>query len=186
MLYKRKHVQMNFAIDIPVFAGSLWLCGLALVIRRLGFTARGLPVTAEWIDELSVERYRPMARLLDGADIECLRCQPGFTPGVLRGIRRRRRQIFRGYLRCLQNDFGSVCSAIKLVMLQSEQARPGLAAALMRHRVMFAAGMAIMHCRLALCRWGLCRVDVAGLVKRFDRIRSELRTLVPAAVSRGA
>jgi hypothetical protein len=79
-----------------------------------------------------------------------------------------------------------VCAAIKLVMLQSEEDRLQLAVALVRHRLMFAAGMAAMYCRLALFRWGLCGVDVAGLVKRFDRMRSELRTLVPAAVSTGA
>lgn len=177
---------MNLAMDISVLVCSLWLGALAVVIRRLGFATRDLPVTAEWIDELSVERYRPMARLLDSGDMEFLRSQPGFTPGTLRRVRSQRRKIFRGYLRCLQNDFASVCAAIKLVMLQSEQGRLELAAALLRHRLMFAAGMAVAHCRLAVCRWGVCEVDVAGLVKRFDRMRSELRTLVPAAVSAGA
>jgi hypothetical protein len=120
---------------------------------------------------------------VDSRDLEFLRSQPGFTPENLRRIRRQRCKIFRGYLRCLQNDFGSVCAAIDLVMLQSEEDRLQLAAALLRHRLMFAAGMAAVHCRLALYRWGVSGVDVAGLVKRFDRMRSELRTLVPAAVS---
>jgi hypothetical protein len=177
---------MNFAMDGSIFAGSAWLFGLALVIRKFGFGTRDLPVTSEWIDELSVERYRPMARLLDSGDLEFLRSQPGFTPRILRRIRRQRCKIFCGYLRCLQNDFGSVCAAIKLVMLQSEEDRLQLAAALMRHRLMFAAGVAMVHGRLILYRWGLCGVEVAGLVKRFDRMRSELRTLVPAAVPTSA
>jgi hypothetical protein len=173
---------MKLALDLSVLMASLWLCGVVLAIRKLGFAARYLPVTSEWIDELSAERYRPMARLLDSGDLEFLRTQPGFTPAVLRGIRRRRCRLFRGYLRCLQHDFGSVCTAISLVMRQSEEDRIRMAAALLRHRLMFAAGVALVHCRLALHCWGLCKVSVAGLVKRFDRMRSELRTLVPAAV----
>jgi len=177
---------MNLALGIPVVTCLIWVCALVLVIRKLGFGTRDLPVTAEWIDELSIERYRPMARLLESSDLEFLRSQPGFTRPVLRKIRRQRCKIFRGYLQCLEYDFGSVCTAIKLVALQSEQDWPYLAAVIMRHRLMFAAGMVVVHCRLAFYRWGVCGVDVAGLVKRFDRMRSELRTLVPAAVSTGA
>jgi hypothetical protein len=177
---------MNLEMVSSVLACLAWLCALGLVIRRIRFTTRDLPVTAEWIDELSIEHYRPMARLLDSGDLEFLRSQPGFTPGILRQVRKKRCQIFRGYLRCLQNDFWKVCAAIHLVMVQSDQNWPGLAAALLGHRLMFAAGMAMAQCRLILYRWGVCGVDVAGLVKRFDRMRSELRTLVPAAVSTGA
>jgi hypothetical protein len=162
------------------------LLALFLVIRKIGFAGSDLPVTAEWIDELSIERYRPMARLLDGGDMEFLRSQPGFTPKILNKLRTQRCQIFRGYLRCLQSDFGRVCSAIKLVMLQSKHDRPDLAAALIRHQMMFATGMVMVHCRLFLYSWGLGGVDVAGLVKSFDRMRLELRTLIPAAVPMGA
>jgi hypothetical protein len=185
-LQKSKQAQMNWAMEISVLGCLLWLGALVLLIRRLGFGTRDLPVTAEWIDELSIERYRPMARLLDSGDLEFLRSQPGFTRSVLRKVRRQRCKIFRGYLRCLQYDFGSVCAAIKLVMVQSDEDRLQLAVALMRHRLMFAAGMAAMYCRLVFFRWGVCGVDVAARVKRFDRMRSELRTLVPAAVSTGA
>jgi hypothetical protein len=86
----------------------------------------------------------------------------------------------------LQSDFGRVCSAIKLVMLQSKHDRPDLAVALIRHQLAFATGMVMVQCRLTLFSWGLGGVDVAGLMKSFDRMRLELRTLVPAAVPMGA
>jgi hypothetical protein len=174
---------MKLAIDISVLACFLWVCALALAIRRLGFAVRDLPVTAGWIDELSAERYRPMARLLDNRDLRLLRSQPGFTRAVLRQVRRQRCSIFRGYLRCLQNDFGSVCAALNLVILQSEESRIQLAAALTLDRLMFATGMLAVYSRLVLYPWGVCGVGVAGLVKRFDRLRSELRTLIPAAAA---
>jgi hypothetical protein len=177
---------MGFVIATLSLGCLSLLLALFIVIRKIGFAGSNLPVTAEWIDELSIERYRPMARLLDGADLEFLRSQPGFTPKMLNKLRSQRCQIFSGYLRCLQSDFGRVCSAIKLVLLQSQQDRPDLAVALIRHQFTFATGMVMVYCRLALYSWGICGVDVARLVRSFDRMRLELRTLIPAAVPMGA
>jgi hypothetical protein len=127
-----------------------------------------------------------MMRLLDGGDLEFLRSQPGFTSSMAGKLRAQRCQIFRGYLRCLSNDFGRVCSAIKLVMLQSKHDRPDLATALLRNQMMFATGIVVVQCRLFLYRWGLCGVDVTSIVKIFDMMRIELRTLVPASAMMGA
>ena len=107
-----------------VLLAALILATVA-VVRRLGSADRSLPVTAEWIDELSTDRYRPMMRLLDSRDIEFLRSQAGFTPKMESKLRAQRCQIFRGYLRCLDMDFQRVCMALKLVLVQSEQDRPG-------------------------------------------------------------
>jgi hypothetical protein len=179
-------MQMGIVIVTSAIGCSALLLALFVVIRKIGFSGSHLPVTAEWIDELSIERYRPMARLLDGDDLEFLRSQPGFTPKMLDNVRAQRCQIFRGYLRCLQGDFGRVCSAIKLVMLQSSHDRPDLAAALIRHQLTFATGMMSVYCRLALYSWGICGVDIARLVKSFDTMRLELRTLIPATAPMGA
>jgi len=159
---------------------------LCLLIRRLGFAGASLPVTAEWIDELSIERYRPMMRLLDSSDIEFLRAQPGFTPSMATKLRIQRCQIFRGYLRCLSTDFKRVCAALKILMLQSRHDRPDLASVLVHSQVMFACGMLAVHVRVFLYRWGFGGVDVTGLVKIFDGMRLELRRLVPALQPMGA
>ena len=177
---------MEFVIAISSVACLAVAVTVFLLIRQAGFSGCNLPVTAEWIDELSIERYRPMMRLLDGGDLEFLRSQPGFTPSMASKLRSQRCQIFRGYLRCLSSDFGRVCAAIKLVMLQSKHDRPDLAAALLRNQLMFATGILIVQGRLFLYRWGLCGVDVTSLVKIFDMMRLELRTLVPAQAMMGA
>jgi hypothetical protein len=177
---------MNVWIAVSFAAGLGLAVALFLIVRKVAFQASSLPVTAEWIDELSIERYRPMMRLLDGGDIAFLRTQPGFTSRMASKLRQQRCQIFRGYLRCLDGDFGRVCSAIKLVMLQSQHDRPDLATALIRQQTMFAVGIMNVHFRLFLYRWGICGVDVAGLVNIFDSMRLELRTLVPAASPMGA
>jgi hypothetical protein len=182
MLFLRTEVyRMSLVIIMGVLGCGAVLLAVVLLVRKVGSTGGSLPVTAEWIDELSVERYRPMMRLLDGGDLEFLRSQPGFTPGMALKLRIQRCQIFRGYLRCLNTDFKRVCTALKVLMLQSRHDRPDLAAALVRNQVTFASGMMAVQFRLALYRWGLCGVDATSLVKIFDLMRLELRRLVPAA-----
>jgi hypothetical protein len=155
---------------------------LAVVIRSVGSAGQVLPVTAEWIDELSVERYRPMLRLLDSSDLEFLRSQPGYSRAIESNLRAQRCQIFRGYLRCLNMDFRRVCTALKLVMAQSQQDRPDLASVLVHHQIMFTCGMIGIQARLFLFRWGICAVDVSSLVQIFDVMRLELRTMMPSAL----
>lgn len=167
------------AVFIGLSVGLAATLGLAL--RQYRSHGRTLPVTAEWVDELSVDRYQPMLRLLDGSDLEFLRSQPGCSPRMLSRMRRQRCQIFRGYLKCLGSDFERTCTALKLLMLQSRHDRPDLAAALVRAQVGFTRGMLVAHCRLVLYRMGMASVDVSGLVNLFDGMRVELRTLVPAA-----
>ncbi|MEO8369524.1 MAG: hypothetical protein ABI806_10005 [Candidatus Solibacter sp.] len=164
-----------------VVLGALLLAAIALV-RRLGQSHSTLPVTAEWIEELSIDRYRPMARLLDSADIEYLRSQPGFTRQMEARVRAQRSRIFRGYLNCLDNDFKRVCLAMKLILAHSSLDRPDLASALVNQQVMFATGLLGAHFRVFLYRWGICSVDAGSLVKIFDTMQLELRSLVPSAM----
>jgi len=157
-----------------------------ILIRKMNGGGYSLPVTAEWINDLSTEQYRPMLRLLDSADIEFLRSQPGYSAEMESKLRQQRCQVFRGYLRCLNSDFQRVCVALKMLMTQSEQDRPDLAGILMHQQFLFAIGMLSIHGRLLLYRWGICQVDVSGMVGIFDRMRAELCTLVPAAMPAGA
>src|SRR5215475_12636455 len=102
---------------------------VVIIVRSLGSGQR-LPVTAEWIDELSVQRYLPMLRLLESGDVEFIRAQPGYSRRMEWRLRAQRCQIFRGYLRCLNLDFRRICMALKLLMVQSQQDRPDLASVL--------------------------------------------------------
>jgi hypothetical protein len=154
-----------------------------MLMRSLASGGHCLPVTAEWIDELSIERYRPMLRLLDSSDIEFLRAQPGYSPKMESSLRAQRCNVFGGYLRCLNMDFQRVCTALKLLMAQSQQDRPDLASVLVHHQIMFASGMLAIRARLLLYRWGVCTVDVSDLVQIFDVMRLELRNMMPASVS---
>jgi hypothetical protein len=171
---------MSLLIGVSILL-TLGVVGvLAYLVRRVAF-AGDLPVTSEWIEDLSLDRYRPMLHMLNGDDIEFLRSQPGFTPRMATKLRAQRTQIFRGYLKSLETDFIRVCSAIKLIMLQSQTDRPELAMALIRQQIAFACSMFGLRIRLQLYSWGICGVDVTQLVKLFDCMRLELHSLVPAS-----
>jgi hypothetical protein len=148
--------------------------------RRLTSAPTSLPVTANWIEDLSPERYRPMMHLLDAEDFQFLETQPGYSASMGRRLRAQRCQLFRCYLSSLTADFQRVIMALKLILLCSTQDRPELASALVGQQVRFAVTLAGVHIRLFLFRWDVCRVDVSRLVGIFDCMRLELQALVPA------
>jgi hypothetical protein len=172
---------MDLIIVLTVVAACGGAVSFGILLRKLASGPRTLPVTAEWIDDLSVERYRPMLRLLSEEDLRFLSSQPGYTRQMARQFRAQRCQIFRGYLRWLQSDFQRVCTAIRVLMLQSSHDRPDLATILLRQKALFAMGMVSIQFRLLLYRWGWSGVEVDGVMAAFDSLRLELRQLVPAA-----
>jgi len=174
---------MNWVIAISVSSGAIFAAAIAWLLRQIGHTGTHLPVTADWIEDLSVERYRPMMRLLDPDDARFLTSHPACQSEWERRLRVRRCQIFRGYLRCLNGDFGRVSMAIRILMVQSRYDRPDLARVLIRRRLEFLWRMAAAHVRLLLYGWGCSAVDVRHLVRTFDSLRLELRALLPASAA---
>ncbi len=78
---------------------------VAFLFRRLIAGPKSLPVSVDWINDLSIARYRPMERLLSEEDYWFLANQPGFDKRMLRRIRSERRKVFRGYLASLSQRF---------------------------------------------------------------------------------
>src|ERR1035441_4652021 len=110
-----------------LLAASVVFIGLVLVLVKLTrhfASPQHLPVSAEWIEELSIERYRPMLRLLNQEDLHFLHAQPGFTPQMATNFRIQRCQLFQEYLRHLDNDFKRICMALKVLMVEAKHDRP--------------------------------------------------------------
>ena len=169
----------------PIIAATATVLPLSLgvlfLVRRLGSDHQVLPVTTDWLSELSADRYRPMLRLLDETDFQFLRLQKSFTPKMAGRLRRQRVHAFRGYLCMLEADFGRVSAALRLILARSAYDRPELASLLFQRQLRFTFGLIGIHSRLALFRLGLSGVDVSSLIQLFDGMRRELRTLVPAS-----
>lgn len=151
---------------------------LGIIYKRLSAPTT-LPVTAAWIDELSVDRYQPMTRLLADEDLRFLRSHAAYNAGNLAEFRRQRCEVFQSYLRCLHLDFQRVCMALKIIMVQSRYDRPDLARVLIHSQRAFVFELMMVEARILLYRWGLGSVEVGGLLSLFDAARLELRTLVP-------
>jgi hypothetical protein len=133
------------------------------------------------IDQLSLDRYRPMFRLLSAGDIEFMRACPGSTPRLVRKLRERRARILREYLRSLAADFREICQETRALIVSSPYDRPALAITLLRGQLDFARNMAAVRIRLALYRFGMARVELGSLLYQFDAARLHLRELVPSA-----
>jgi hypothetical protein len=171
---------MNFIGVLCVLVGLAMAAALIFLYRRLFAGPKTLPVSVDWISELSVIRYRPMERLLAGEDYRFLASQPGYTPKMLRHLRARRRRLFRGYMAALSRDFTLVGAALRLIITYSPQDRPELSRILYQQQLLFAAGMLRVHCALLFDRFGLGTVDVRGLVRAMEYMRLELRQMIPA------
>ena len=174
------------ALAVTLILLSAGLGWVIVQLCRLLATPRNLAENLNSVAELSIDQYRPMMRLLDGSDMAFLRSQPGFTPKMASYLRKEHCRAFRGYLRCLQADFQSVCWAMKGIMLQSQTDRPDLAAMLLRSQVAFACGVLQLQLRVALYSVGIGTVSVGDLLKQFDGMRLELQSLTPAVSSSAA
>lgn len=172
---------------IPIGALAAAFMGFALLTLYRQVSGRpSVPENADWLEDLSTERYRPMLRLLARADLDFLRSQPGFTRALAARLRKQRCRIFRGYLKSLSGDFRCVCWAVKILMVQSHQDRPELAGQLLRSQAAFAWGILVAQTQVVFYGWGLGTVDMAALLKVFDGMRLELRSLTPAAMPSAA
>lgn len=105
---------------------------------------------AEWLNEFSIESYRPMERLFNESDYAFLAEQPGYHPGIAKKLRIERKKIFRAYLRQLAGDFHRLVHVANLMMVYSGEDRSDLAHGIFRLRVSFYWTLACTEVSLSL------------------------------------
>ena len=139
----------------------------ALKMRSLGSRTTGeMPV-------FGADRYRPMLRLLSDDDLAFVSADSKLH----RTLRARRRDLFRGYLRCLTRDYARLLAGVRQAMVNSAVDRPDLARALARNRALFAMAICKVEFRLALHATGVGSVDISGLVDALEALRGTVRVL---------
>jgi hypothetical protein len=148
------------ALLVVIAAGSGYLLFIGR-LRQLDCAATPHPRLPE------ADRYRPMLRLLSDADLNF----PGMDSALRNKIRGQRRELFRGYLRCLTRDYGVLLSGIREIMVESNVDRPDLAKALAKNRAMFALALWRIEANLQLHAFGIGKVDVSGLVDALGSLR---------------
>jgi hypothetical protein len=157
------------------------LASFILLIVKLASSTKVRSVDPDWVRNFSVCSYAPMERLLDEADIAFLKSQPGYEPGMARGLCRSRRKILRMYLHNVAQDFNRLHLALRLAVLDSPHDRADLAGVLVKLKLVFYVNLAAVHVRLALHSLGIGTVDVRGLVSTLETMRTDLQGLAQAA-----
>jgi hypothetical protein len=126
---------------------------------------------------LTADRYRPMLRLLSNDDLAFV----ASNHKLRKTLRAKRRDLFRGYLRCLTRDYGILLAGVRKAMVQSGVDRPDLARALAKNRMLFAMAICKIEIRLALHATGMANVEVSGLVDAMEALRGQVSVFSAAS-----
>ena len=157
----------------------LLVLAFAFLFRRLAARVDRRIDTAQWLEGFSLDRYRPMSRLLDERDFAFFSRQPGATPALTRRLRADRRKIFLAYLNLLIRDFNQLMWTGRILQVSSQVDRPEFARALWRQQSRFYFGVCFTWCRLVLFPLGRPS-DGRKLVASLDQIFGQVRALALA------
>ncbi len=80
-------------------------------------------------------------------------------------------------------DFERICTAIRVLMLNSKCDRPDLASTLIQSQIMFTLAMTNLRIRVFFYGLGWCEGDASEVFRIFDAMRIELRNFVPSAAA---
>jgi len=120
-----------------------------------------------------------MLRLLDEADFQFLREQPGSTLEQATRLRAQRYRLFLAYLESLCSDFDGLTAAFRLALTHSDGERAPLASTLRRAEVLFAWRSMRVRARAYAWSKGFGKVDAAKLLLVFAGLHTEVRSLAP-------
>ena len=163
--------------SFPAFLVMIAISALALqFFLKMRMLRAARPAS---LNLLAADRYRPMLRLLSEDDLQIVASDTNLRAMV----RSRRRELFRGYLRCLAKDYAALLHTLRQVVAQSGVDRPDLTGAIEKNRIFFAIAICRIEIRLALHAAGLGTVDISGLVEAIETLRSQVRVFsaVPVA-----
>jgi hypothetical protein len=161
-----------------IFVGSLFSIVLATAGFEFFLKMRSLRASeVNRGSSMTADRYRPMLRLLSPDDLAVLPADSPAHRKMQRLFRAKRRDLFRGYLRCLTRDYAWLLAGVRAAMVQSGTDRPDLAHALAKNRVLFAVAICKVEFRLALHTAGIGSVDISGLVEALETLRSQVSVL---------
>lgn len=121
-----------------------------LTARLLKYRNSPTPDTA-----FQPSHYAGMHRLLDPDEAAFLRSQPGMTEADIAAFSKKRRQIFRMYLRELTADYQNLHAQARELVTASPDRNPELVEMLLGQQVRFWAAIARIECELALSSVGL-------------------------------
>lgn len=172
---------MNVLTVISLLACLLG-AGVVAVIRKIRPCETCAETPADWLNDFSMERYRPMLRLAeDTMDPQWVSFQASLTPRQAEHYRTQRCRILRAYLQEINRDFERMMKAVSLLM---DPETPHVAFTMQRGRMSFSSELQAAHRQLALYARGAGSLELERLVVAFEATARELRHLLaPAALA---
>jgi hypothetical protein len=128
-------------------------------------------------------RYAGMRRLLDPEEIAFLRSQSGMTDAEVAAFSKKRRQIFRMYLRELTADFHTLHAQARELVTFSPDKNPELVGMLLNQQVRLWVAIARIECQLALSAAGL-KADPRAILETVEALQQAIvrATAMPGPV----
>jgi hypothetical protein len=151
------------------------LAAFAVVLRKIH--TGNVAADDDVRQDFSVERYRPMFRLLDESDCEFIHSGFPRRAQLLRHFRAERRSLFRVYLHDLAADHTRIVRAMRNLLVESNLDRPDLAKALYRCQFMFGLAMVSIEFSLLRHAMGIGTVDVRSLFSAVEGLQLQLQDM---------
>ena len=168
--YSARNVML--AIYLTLTLAVLAACIFAAVFAAMFRHAAGLDLPSpRWLDELSLEKYAPLERLFDPADVASIAAHPGCTPAMRRRLEAGRRRATRLFLSELTADFNRLFRIGREMLASSQQERPELASTLFEQWFVFNARVLSLRLRLRL---GFTPTRPVVTVEALARLRTTL------------
>lgn len=123
---------------------------------------------------LPLGRYSVMSRLLDSAELDFVKAQPGFTSKMERLWKRERRKILRTYLSDLTNDFSRLHARARQLMTEAPEENADLLDVLMHQQMAFWSARIRVEMGLMGHALGVSGVDLQELIGAVQGMGMEL------------
>jgi hypothetical protein len=178
--------MLRWITAVSAVAGSGALGFGALVTRRLLRYRKLSPDansglnTPAIIPDVTLDRYRPMARLLRDEDLRFLQSRPGYRPEMGARLRRSHRRIFRMYLAELSADFRQLHAAARRIVADAPEQHSALVGMLMHQQLVFWRALVAIELRLALDGAGLGAADAQRLIQAVEQLQRAIVSIHPA------
>jgi hypothetical protein len=156
---------------------ALLITAFTVLFARLAARLDPGASSAEWFENVSLENFSPMERLLDQSDFEFLSRQPGYRPEIGARLLKERKQLFLSYLRLLIGDFNQLLRIARLMIVHSTEDRGDFAKALWRQQVTFYFSVCAVRVRVALYPLGWTSLDVSRLTSALENMRNQVAQL---------
>lgn len=163
-----------FLMGFLVFAVAGLGLGLWQLVRVRRHGRRAAP--PELDQPAPLHRYGPMARLFDGRDLQFLKSQRGWQPGMATRLRLQRRNVLSLYLRQLHADFRQCWTRCRAMAPSSESSE--FAPAAVKQFLIFYGLYTVLrvHCLLGFLVY--VRTDVGSLLAVLQGLQQRTRQAV--------